>query len=395
LSAHSPDADPAEKGSRTPYDGSKYEGELKDGKYHGQGALTFRDGRKYTGEFKKNKFDGQGTMNYLDGSKYEGQWKDGYKQGQGILTSSEGSKYVGEFRGGEFDGKGTLALSEYISAPFEGFKYEGEFKNGLYEGEGVLTFAEGIKYDGEWKAGEQHGSGTLTFPDGSKHTGEWKDGITHGLDTQAFLEASKHTKQFKNNDFNENNVPTQNENIGKDEKVVRMPLYLARSIFLRHGSHCFRTWFIDECDKNGMFGVTRGNLQLITKENPSSGSFLYKVGTKIYLEDAPYFKHISRRSTHRIVGPYAVIGSDFPGTSFKPFHLDGENVVVYEDPNPKLGPWLNKTNVQRQIDGVSVTINQMAGRFGYFPFRFRFVRCSDWSVVFVQCGKNCELCGGH
>ena len=48
-------------------DGRKYEGELKDGKYHGKGTLTYSKtysngektylyGYKYVGEFKDNKY---------------------------------------------------------------------------------------------------------------------------------------------------------------------------------------------------------------------------------------------------------------------------------------------------------------------------------------------------
>ena len=33
-------------------DGGCYEGEYKDGKYHGQGTETWSDGDKYEGEFK-------------------------------------------------------------------------------------------------------------------------------------------------------------------------------------------------------------------------------------------------------------------------------------------------------------------------------------------------------
>ncbi len=58
-------------------DGGKYEGEFKDGKKHGQGALTFPDGRRFEGEFKDGKKHGQGALTLPDGEKYEGEWKDG------------------------------------------------------------------------------------------------------------------------------------------------------------------------------------------------------------------------------------------------------------------------------------------------------------------------------
>jgi len=57
--------------------GTKYMGEWKDGKKHGQGTETYPDGRKYEGEFKDGKQNGQGTYIYHDGRKYEGEWKNG------------------------------------------------------------------------------------------------------------------------------------------------------------------------------------------------------------------------------------------------------------------------------------------------------------------------------
>ena len=49
-------------------DGSKYEGEWKDRKKHGQGTLTWPDGRKFVGEFKDDNPHGQGTVYAADGT---------------------------------------------------------------------------------------------------------------------------------------------------------------------------------------------------------------------------------------------------------------------------------------------------------------------------------------
>ena len=56
--------------------GDKYEGEMKDGRFHGQGKLTFADGREYIGEFKNGLRNGQGTLTTHDGDRYEGEWKE-------------------------------------------------------------------------------------------------------------------------------------------------------------------------------------------------------------------------------------------------------------------------------------------------------------------------------
>ena len=59
--------------------GEKYEGEWKNGKYHGQGIMTFPDGSMYEGEFKDGEYNGQGTFTFPDGGKYVGSWKGGLK----------------------------------------------------------------------------------------------------------------------------------------------------------------------------------------------------------------------------------------------------------------------------------------------------------------------------
>ena len=50
--------------------GTKYVGEYKDGKRHGQGTFTHSDGGKYVGEWKDDKPNGQGTFTHYTGKKY-------------------------------------------------------------------------------------------------------------------------------------------------------------------------------------------------------------------------------------------------------------------------------------------------------------------------------------
>ena len=61
-------------------DGSKYVGEWKDNKQHGQGTYSYANGDKYVGEFKDDNRDGPGTYSYADGTIDEGIWKDGELQ---------------------------------------------------------------------------------------------------------------------------------------------------------------------------------------------------------------------------------------------------------------------------------------------------------------------------
>ena len=70
-------------GSTISADGSKYVGEFKDGKYHGQGQLCIGDQKydhdEYDGEFSQGEFEGEGTYRWADGRKYVGEWKGGEK----------------------------------------------------------------------------------------------------------------------------------------------------------------------------------------------------------------------------------------------------------------------------------------------------------------------------
>ncbi|HEX3036090.1 MAG TPA: peptidylprolyl isomerase, partial [Thermodesulfobacteriota bacterium] len=108
---------------------------------------------KYEGELKNDRFEGNGTMTWSDGSKYVGEWKDDQRHGEGTMTWSDGTKYVGEWKNDEREGKGILTFAN-------GDKYEGEFKDDEMHGKGAFTHAEGKKYTGDFDEGK--------FSDGAK-----------------------------------------------------------------------------------------------------------------------------------------------------------------------------------------------------------------------------------
>ena len=72
------------------------------------GTYTYGDGSKYVGEWRDDKQHGQGTYTYADGSKYVGEYRDGLRNGQGTYTWADGRKYVGEFRDDKRTGVGTM-----------------------------------------------------------------------------------------------------------------------------------------------------------------------------------------------------------------------------------------------------------------------------------------------
>jgi hypothetical protein len=85
----------------------KYEGEFKDGDYHGQGTLNKKsssEGKKewskYEGEWKDGKEHGQGTFRSFGGDVYVGGFKEGKKHGQGTETELYGMYSIGEWNGG-------------------------------------------------------------------------------------------------------------------------------------------------------------------------------------------------------------------------------------------------------------------------------------------------------
>ena len=114
------------------------------------GTVTFADGDKYVGELKDGKWHGQGTFTFANGREYIGEWKEGRKNGQGIYTYASGDKYVGEWKDDKWHGQGTfysLADDQY----------------------------NGDKYVGEWKNDEKHGQGTYTYNDGTVDEGIWEN----------------------------------------------------------------------------------------------------------------------------------------------------------------------------------------------------------------------------
>ncbi len=164
--------------------GAVYADECTDGDcQNGQGEMTSPYGKKYIGEFKDGKYDGQGEMTYshtvisegtriIKYEKYVGQWKNGKKNGQGTMAYLYGRKYVGEWKDGKKNGQGT-----YTNAFYE---YTGEFKDGMPNGKGTVIFDGNIKYVGEFKDNKRIGQGTLIYPNGTKQVGEFKDGIRIG-----------------------------------------------------------------------------------------------------------------------------------------------------------------------------------------------------------------------
>lgn len=77
-------------------------------------------------------------------------------------------------------------------------------------------------------------------------------------------------------------------------------------VTLFRGLDCRRTWFFEECETSGFFGINEKHCNLIRFS--SKGVPPYQIGTEIWLEDAPVFP-ASEKRFHRVCGPYEVVSA--------------------------------------------------------------------------------------
>ena len=100
-------------------------------------------GSKYVGEIKDGKKNGYGTFVY--GSYcYVGEWKDDEPCGNGIRYYPLDNRYEGEFIAGLPHGKGKYFFENTD-------RYEGEFEEGMFCGHGTLYRCnDTLTYEGDW-----------------------------------------------------------------------------------------------------------------------------------------------------------------------------------------------------------------------------------------------------
>ena len=187
--------------------GSKYIGEYKDGKKHGQGANTQANGNKYVGEYKDDKRHGQGTYNWKDGRIWVGEWENGELSGYAITYDASGSiNQEGIFKNGKFlrslpKCEGSWSVTNWTNCfgtfTYTNGDYVGAWKNGKRNGQGTYTYASGSKYVGGYKDDKKHGQGTYTYPDGGKHVGGYKDGKEHGQGVEVYPSGNKYVGEFE------------------------------------------------------------------------------------------------------------------------------------------------------------------------------------------------------
>ena len=149
-------------------DGGQYDGELKQGLFHGKGRITWPDGNYYEGNFRRGLFDGQGRLEYGNNVVYKGEFQQGRATGKGKIDYADGAFYKGEVQNGLPHGHGTLKSTDST--------YTGSFKNGHFYGHGVLVTAAGASYNGQFKDGLYHGKGLYMAENGGRYTGNFTEG---------------------------------------------------------------------------------------------------------------------------------------------------------------------------------------------------------------------------
>lgn len=75
-------------------DGSRYEGNFKNGERNGEGIYYYPKGAKFVGNQLRGKRHGWGTYHYPSGSKYVGEWKQEVREGKGSIYSK--GKLIGK-----------------------------------------------------------------------------------------------------------------------------------------------------------------------------------------------------------------------------------------------------------------------------------------------------------
>lgn len=86
-------------------------------------------------------------MKWPDGSRFEGDLQDSTFHGDGEFTWANGERYTGEWRGGKRHGRGklvswndTMLQSTAIEGKVTSMVYEGEWKNDLMQGNAVVEY---------------------------------------------------------------------------------------------------------------------------------------------------------------------------------------------------------------------------------------------------------------
>ncbi len=92
---------------------------------NGYGTYKWSDGDKYEGEWKEGKFHGKGKYFYANGSIFSGLYKSGKKHGEGVFVDAKGKDFEGFWKNGKRVVKTNTLYKEWLSGKWEGKGYQG------------------------------------------------------------------------------------------------------------------------------------------------------------------------------------------------------------------------------------------------------------------------------
>ena len=185
--------------------GGVYDGEIKDGKRHGNGKMIYSNNMVYEGEWNNDNKNGRGKLTWPSGSYYDGEWKDDKKNGRGKLYWFNGSYYDGEWKDNKRNGRGILRYSD-------GNIYEGEWKDSNREGRGTYKYSNGNIYKGDWKNDKENGYGRIIY---SSRCGTMEGKYINGLQEGMHTHFSCDRKMVKYYYYNHGKIYTFDTNIDK------------------------------------------------------------------------------------------------------------------------------------------------------------------------------------
>lgn len=147
---------------------ASWDGPCKNGYAEGSGALQWSvDGaetERYEGAMAAGQPHGKGIYLYRDGSRYQGEFRDGLRHGRGAQASGAIDDGAEDVMAGQFDDD--RAVGPVTLRYANGNRYTGGWNNGK-EGQGRQDYAYGGSYEGGWRRGLPYGEGVITYPNGT------------------------------------------------------------------------------------------------------------------------------------------------------------------------------------------------------------------------------------
>ena len=192
-------------GTLTQADGvCRYRGNFRFGKRHGVGTQVWLD-KNYEGEWKENALCGKGKLSWKNGTMYQGDFFQGRYHGQGILVNgTTGRKYVGSFVQGQKQGQGIETW------PQSGESYQGSYEKGLRHGFGRFTMGDGSHYVGGWVNGERSGCGIHVASNGDGlHCGPLFDTTSRASPLSLPLTVTQSSSSLFRDDFSRRYLMTR------------------------------------------------------------------------------------------------------------------------------------------------------------------------------------------